>query len=350
MASISKASSVSAMVSRMGAASLLHGGDLGAARQLFPDAPEPFIDLSTGINPHSYPLPQLSSEIFARLPEPAALARLTAAAARAYGAPSPLNVVAAPGTQILLPLVAGLVPSGRAAVLGPTYAEHLRVAALVGHGAKEVTDIGQLADADLAVVVNPNNPDGRIVGKDVLLALADRLRHRGGLLVVDEAFMDVGPAGASLGGEVARGNIVVLRSFGKFFGLAGLRLGFALAATEMAARLSATLGPWAVAGPAIAIGEAALADVSWAEGTRERLDRDARQLDAILSGAGLEVVGGTSLFRLTRTPAANELFHHLGRAGIFVRAFAEQPTWLRFGLPPDEPAWTRVRAALAAFR
>jgi cobalamin biosynthesis protein CobC len=188
------------------------------------------------------------------------------------------------------------------------------------------------------------------VGKDVLLALADRLEQRGGVLVVDEAFMDVGPAGASLGGEVARGNIVVLRSFGKFFGLAGLRLGFALAAPEMAARLNATLGPWAVAGPAIAIGEAALADVSWAQATRERLDRDARQLDAMLADAGLDVVGGTSLFRLARTPAASELFNHLGHAGIFVRRFAEQPTWLRFGLPHDEPAWLRVRAALAAFR
>jgi cobalamin biosynthesis protein CobC len=338
------------MVSRMGAASLLHGGDLGAARQLFPDAPEPFIDLSTGINPHSYPLPQLSSDAFARLPEMSALARLTAAAARAYGAPSPRHVVAAPGTQILLPLVAALVPPGCAAVLGPTYAEHLRVAALVGHGVTEVTETGQLADADLAIVVNPNNPDGRIVGKDVLLALADRLEQRGGVLVVDEAFMDVGPAGASLGGEVARGNIVVLRSFGKFFGLAGLRLGFALAATEIAARLAATLGPWAVAGPAIAVGEAALADVSWAEATREGLLREARQLDGMLAGAGLEVVGGTSLFRLARTIAANELFHHLGHAGIFVRRFAEQPTWLRFGLPHDESAWTRVRTALDAFR
>jgi cobalamin biosynthetic protein CobC len=338
------------MVSRMGAASLLHGGDLGAARQLFPDAPEPFIDLSTGINPHSYPVPQLSSEVFARLPEPAALARLTAAAARAYGAPSARHVIAAPGTQILLPLVAALVAPGRAAVLGPTYAEHVRAAALAGHRANEVADIGHFAEADLAIVVNPNNPDGRILGKDVLLALAERLEQRGGVLVVDEAFMDVGPAGASLGGEVARGNIVVLRSFGKFFGLAGLRLGFALAGAEMAARLNATLGPWAVGGPAIAIGEAALADVSWAQATRERLLREARRLDAMLAGAGLEVVGGTSLFRLARTPAANDLSHHLGRAGIFVRAFAEQPTWLRLGLPPDEPAWTRVRAALATFR
>jgi len=161
---------------------LLHGGDLGAARRLFPGAPEPFIDLSTGINPHSYPVPHLSSDVFARLPEPAALDRLAAIAAKAYGAPSRQHVVPAPGTQILLPLVAALVPPGRAAVVSPTYAEFARVAALAGHDVAEVGDIGRLRDADLAVVVNPNNPDGRIFDKDELLELADAQKR--GLLAL----------------------------------------------------------------------------------------------------------------------------------------------------------------------
>src|SRR5215468_12265806 len=163
MASISRARKV--IVTPIGAAPLPHGGDLTPARALFPAAPEPFIDLSTGINPHSYPLPQLPSELFARLPEPAALDRLAAAAAQAYGAPSSGHVVPAPGTQILLPLVAALVPPGRAAVLGPTYSEHARVAALVGHRIRDATGMDGLAGADLAVVVNPNNPDGRIIAR-----------------------------------------------------------------------------------------------------------------------------------------------------------------------------------------
>jgi len=330
-------------------ASLLHGGDVGAARLMFPGAPEPFVDLSTGINPHSYPVPQLASDVFARLPEPAALDRLATAAAVAYGAPSRDHVVPAPGTQILLPLVAALAPPGRAIVLGPTYAEFARVAALAGHEASEVADIGALGDADLAVVVNPNNPDGRVFGKDALLGLADALHGRRGLLVVDEAFMDVGPAGSSLGGEVGRHNIVVLRSFGKFFGLAGLRLGFALAAPDIAARLAATLGPWAVAGPAIAVGETALADAAWADMMRARLAGDIRRLDGVLAEARLEVAGGTSLFRLVRTPAAGDLFQYLGRAGILVRRFDARPSWLRCGLPGGEPAWERLRVALAAF-
>jgi cobalamin biosynthesis protein CobC len=304
--------------------------------------------LSTGINPHSYPLPQLPSELFARLPEPSALDGLAAAAAQAYGAPSSDHVVPAPGTQILLPLVAALVPPGRAAVLGPTYSEHARVAALVGHRIRDGTEMDDLADADLAVVVNPNNPDGRIVARAELIVRAADLRSRGGILMVDEAFMDVGPD-ESLSADVSLGNIVVLRSFGKFFGLAGLRLGFALAAPSMAERLKASLGPWAVSGAAIAVGVAALSDRSWKEAARARLAREAQRLDELLAEQGLDIVGGTPLFRLVRTQAASELFHHLGRAGILVRRFDEQPAWLRFGLPLGEQAWVRLRTALAAF-
>ena len=330
----------------MDGAPLVHGGDLDAARRLFPGAPEPFIDLSTGINPYAYPIPQLSPDVFAQLPQPAAADRLCAVAARAYGAPTAAHVVAAPGTQILLPMVASLVPPGRAAVLSPTYGEYVRVAALAGHAVSEVTDIKQLNDANVAFLANPNNPNGRITAKETLVALADRMRARNGLLVVDEAFMDVGPPGTSLAAEITHGNIVVLRSFGKFFGLAGLRLGFALAGMETAARLNALLGLWAVAGPALVVAEAALADSSWAETTRVRLAAAAGRLDRLLSRSGLEVVGGTSLFRLARTPSATTLFHRLGRKGIVVRCFPDQSSWLRFGLPASETEWQRLQVAL----
>ena len=331
------------------AAPLPHGGDLAVARKLFPAAPQPFIDLSTGINPFSYPLPRLDHAAFARLPEPAAVERLAAVATQHYGAPSAAHVVAAPGLQILLPPVAALARRGRAAVLAPTFAEHAHTAALAGHRVAELTKVGDLAGADLAVVVNPNNPDGRFLTRADLLALADRV----GLLVVDEAFMDAVVAKdphESLAPDVARPNLVVLRSFGKFFGLAGLRLGFALAAPAAAARLRATLGPWAVSGAALAVGTIALADTAWIAATHERLVGAARRLDAMLGEAGLDVMGGTALFRLVRTPAAGELFDRLGRAGIFVRRFPEQPTWLRFGLPGDEAAWRRLGEALAVRR
>ena len=329
---------------------LTHGGDLGAARRLFPGAPEPFIDLSTGINPNPYPLPRFSADVYARLPAPAAADALAAAAARAYGAPAATSVVAAPGTQILLPLVAGLVPAGRAAVLAPGYPEHARAAALAGHHVTLVGRIDACRDVGLVILANPNNPDGRLLTRADLLALAKDLRRRGGLLVIDEAFMDVAPPGASLAADVVCGNVVVLRSFGKFFGLAGVRLGFALAAPPMVSRLRAAIGPWAVSGPALAVGAKALADVSWIARTRRRLAVAATRLDAMLVGSGLDIVGGTSLFRLVHTPAARALFHGLGGAGIWTRAFTENANWLRFGLPANERQWRRLNAALTSFR
>ena len=326
---------------------LAHGGDLAAARQMFQSAPEPFLDLSTGINPCPYVVPTLPPEVFARLPDRAAIRRLAAVAARAYGARSPDHVLPAPGTQILLPQVAALVPPGRAEILRTTYAEHARAAALAGHRVIEISDADQLGHADLVIVVNPNNPDGRLVPRTTLLDIADALRPRGGVLVVDESFGDVAPAGASLAGDVDRGNIVVLRSFGKFFGLAGLRLGFALASPSLVNRLDRSLGPWAVAGPAILIGEKALADEPWRQQTLASLAKAAERLDFLLADAGLEIVGGTSLFRLTRSSDVHELFNHLGRAGILIRRFAEETMWLRWGLPQSELDWQRLSGALA---
>jgi cobalamin biosynthetic protein CobC len=234
-------------------------------------------------------------------------------------------------------------------VVAPTYREHARAAALAGHHVSEVANLNATHDARLVMVTNPNNPDGRLFDNNELIAVAKRLEGRGGLLVIDEAFMDVAPAEASFAAEVGRSAIVVLRSFGKFFGLGGVRLGFALAAPHLARRLSAKLGPWAVSGPALAIGTAALADRVWIEDTRQHLTAAAGRLKAILLEAGLEIIGGTKLFLLVRTPAASDLFQHLGRAGILVRYFPEHPLWLRFGLPGTQEAWVRLQIALAAY-
>ncbi|WP_027168964.1 threonine-phosphate decarboxylase CobD [Mesorhizobium sp. WSM3224] len=326
-----------------------HGGSLGRASALFPHAPQPFVDLSTGINPHSYPLFDLPATALSRLPEAGQLRELAEIAARAYGAPSAAHVSAAPGTQILLPRVASLVQPGKALVLGPTYAEHARAAAIAGHAVAEVRDFDGLADADLAVLVNPNNPDGRVIEKARLLDLAARLRANDGLLVVDEAFMDVGPVEQSLAGDVGEGGIVVLRSFGKFFGLAGVRLGFALADPLTAERLDAQLGPWAVAGPALEYGIRALADTKWQAAMRQRLAQETGRLDALLGQFDVPVAGGTSLFRYLPFPGAPSLFSALGSSGVLVRHFAERPQVLRIGLPGSEGEWQRLEGALAAW-
>lgn len=323
-----------------------HGGSLARAEALFPHAPKPFVDLSTGINPNPYPLFDLPASALERLPEPARNTQLCAIAAAAYGAPSGQNVVAAPGTQILLPLVYSMLQQGRAAVLGPTYQEHARAAAIAGHEVVEVKEVADLAGYDLAIVVNPNNPDGRVVQRADLLALAAKQRARDGLLVVDEAFMDVGPREQSVAGDVSEGGLVVLRSFGKFFGLAGVRLGFAIAAEPLARRLADRLGPWAVAGPALEYGLAALADGSWQEATRTRLAAEAIRLDGLFSKAGVTVSGGTSLFRHIRMTNAASLHLHLGHHGVILRAFADRPDQLRCGLPGNANEWQRLESAL----
>ena len=325
---------------------LAHGGDLGAARALFPGAPEPFLDLSTAISPHPYPIFEHRAEDFSRLPEPSSLDRLRREAAKFYGAPSEENIVAGPGGQILMTLIADLMPNGRAAILGPTYAEHARVAALAGHEVETISSLKRLGDADLAIAVNPNNPDGRILSKEELLTIADRQSAHGGLLVVDEAFMDAGPRGESLSANVEQANIVVLRSFGKFFGLAGVRLSFAIARKDLASRLRARLGPWPVSGPALAAGLSGLSDEAWITKMRQTLKGAALRLDTLLRDAGLESVGRTDLFNLVRSEDASEVFARLGRAGIFVRRFDENASWLRFGLPGADEDWVRLENAL----
>jgi cobalamin biosynthetic protein CobC len=322
---------------------------LAEARRRFPRAPEPFIDLSTGINPIPYDMPALSRECFTRLPEPDGVDALQSVAAAAYGVAEPTMVVAAPGTQILIDLLPRLWHLRSVAVLGPTYAEYVHAWKRVGCCVDEVTDFGALGDADSVVVCNPNNPDGRRIAHSALLDLADRLATRpDGLLVVDEAFADLEEDGLSLAEALPHPALIVLRSFGKTYGLAGLRLGFALAAETRATEVRAALGPWAVSGPAIEVGCEALADRAWLTRTRAQMAESAAMLDQVLEDAGLRVLGGTCLFRLVETKEAHEVFGRLGRAGIFVRRFAEHPEWLRFGQPAGAHAWQRLRAALAS--
>ena len=200
-------------------------------------------------------------------------------------------------------------------------------------------------DLDVAIVVNPNNPDGRIIPRNDLLALHERLARRGATLVADEAFADF-DAQESLAPALPARGAIVLRSFGKTYGLAGLRLGFALASPDIVAPLRAGSGPWPVSGPAIAIGTRALADSDWLEATRARLGKEAARLDALLLKADCRVIGGTRLFRLAAHEDARAIFERLIAAGILVRPFADERTWLRFGIPGDENAWERLAAAL----
>ncbi|MFL7900131.1 threonine-phosphate decarboxylase CobD [Azospirillum argentinense] len=327
---------------------IIHGGDLGAARAAFPGAPEPWVDLSTGINPWPYPLPPIPIDAWARLPDRAAETALREAAAACYGAPSADRVAAAGGSQALIQILPRLRRPGTVAVLGPTYAEHAAGWAKAGHRVTEVESL-EGCDADVVVVVNPNNPDGRIVPPETLLALAERQTARGGWLVVDEAFAEVTPE-RSVASEAGRAGLVILRSFGKFFGLAGVRLGFLLGEPALVRDLRAAVGPWAVSGPALTVATAALSDSAWITATRRRLTEAAARFDGRLAVAGLRVAGGTSLFRLIDDPQAAGLYDALGRAGVLVRRFDYRQDWLRVGLPVDRTVEDRVMVACETFR
>ncbi len=315
-----------------------HGGNLEQARATY--GGDDWIDLSTGINRVPYPVPAISAEAFSALPTQAAMAGLLQAAAKAYGTLAPM--VALSGAQAVIQLVPMLRPKGLARVLGPTYNEHAATLRACGWLVEEVGDLDALIGADIAVVVNPNNPDGRHWSREGLLQLIGKV----GLLVVDESFADPMPE-QSLVGDAGRDGLLILRSFGKFYGLAGLRLGFALGAPADIARLTELSGPWPVSGPAIEVATLALQDHVWAKATTSRLLGEVGQMDEICTNLGWQALGGTPLFRLYATPDAHQAQAHLARAHIWSRIFPYSKTWIRLGLPGTQAEWARM-VALAA--
>lgn len=358
-----------------------HGGNRTAAAARFGVAAADWLDLSTGINPFAYPLPVFPADDWTRLPDADLEQAAEQAARRAYGAGVGAAVCLAPGSQALiqmLPLAwqradtrppAGTMPE--VWILGPTYGEHARCWALAGYVVREVTADHPLFEAasdgagsdgagsdparplpDLPpglralVVVNPDNPSGRVLPGAVLRRLWQGLAAQGRLLVCDEAFADVDPATA-VDGMAGADGLIVLRSFGKFYGLAGVRLGVALGAPGLIGRLSDLIGPWAVSGPALRCAAVALADDRWAAAMRQRLAALAVRLDQVVLGSdpGFRLVGGTGLFRLYAHPQAQQVYDRLGRQGILVRRFDRAPDHLRFGLP-DEAGLTRLAQAL----
>lgn len=324
---------------------IVHGGDLDAARARFPTAPEPWIDLSTGINPHAYPFAPPPTEAWQRLPQASAEGAVLQAAAKRYRVSDAGMVVAVPGSQALIQIIPRLIDDADVAVLGPTYDEHAAAWARCGHRVREVATLTDVGEARVVVVVNPNNPTGRIVAADELRLVAEGLAQRGGLLVVDEAFADFAAPDVSLIPQLPPA-AVVLRSFGKAYGLAGVRLGFAVAQADIGHRIRAALGPWAVSGPALSIGAEALADTQWLEQICGTLAREYQRLDALLTACGATLEGGTHLFRLVSHSQASDIADALGRDGILVRRFATHPTWLRFGMPNSNEAWHRLELSM----
>ena len=321
-----------------------HGGDLSAANSEFGEPEADWVDLSTGINPWPWVPPNDTRDLMYRLPDRTLIGELCESAADVYGVGEATCIVPASGSQTLIQWLPRLVSPGRVLVVSPTYGEHAPAWRRAGHTVKESNSLEGSTDYDFVVLTSPNNPDGRIFPQPILDELAECLLRRGGFLVVDEAFADLDPMPSAVVSHPE--GIVALRSLGKFFGLPGLRLGFALTNPLNAEKIENVLGPWAVSTVAAHIGSKALQDLDWQAETRERLTVAENRIDKILKKAGFEIIGGTSLFRLVRSPAAQVIYDRLGRGGIYTRSFPENAEWLRFGIPGKEEHWKRLEEVL----
>ncbi len=327
----------------------VHGGDLAYAAARYGTPKDGWLDLSTGINPNGYTPPVIPRPVVARLPEPSELDALLTVARKAYGLPASVDLLATPGTEIAVRLLPHVAPPGTVGIVGPTYSSHRAGWAAADRDVAASPNLSSVpSDAAIVIVANPNNPDGRTFAHAELVPLAKSLSERNGLLIVDEAYADLQPE-VSLMPLLAEAPAVVLRSVGKFYGLAGIRLGFVAGHRVTIERLRDLIGAWPVSGPAIAIGSAALADETWRTQKLRRLKHDGQRLRKMLSAHGLTVTGSTALFALVEDTHARALHKALADRGIWTRVFPYEWRWIRFGLP-TEAGFARLEKALSEIR
>lgn len=324
---------------------LEHGGRLRKAAEQYGIAEADWLDLSSGLAPWPWPIPEIGMRAWARLPETDD--GLEQAARDYYGA---THVLPVPGSQAAIQLLPRLRRAGKVGVLSPCYAEHAEAWRRNGYIVREVLEqeVDFFLDSlDVLVVVNPNNPTGLSLTPERLLDWHARLAQRGGWLVVDEAFMDNTPQ-LSLAAQADQVGLIVLRSFGKFFGLAGVRLGFVLAERKLLKLLAEQVGPWAVSGPTRVLGQVCLRDSEGHARQRVRSEAASLRLAQLLERHGLKPHGGCALFQWLITDRAELLHEFMARRGILLRLFTHNSS-LRFGLPADEADWSRLEQAFVAY-
>lgn len=323
---------------------LEHGGRLRQAAAHYDIPLADWLDLSTGINPQGWPVPALPAAVWQRLPE--SDDGLEAAAAAYYDNPNLLPVA---GSQAAIQWLPALLPKAAVACIAPLYAEHPHAWQQAGHKVRYLQNATlprALAVATPYILLcNPNNPTADRHPHELVLDAARQLHKRGGWLIVDEAFVDATPelSVTPLAGTPEAPNLIVLRSLGKFFGLAGVRVGFVFAAPELLRRMQEAMGPWAVSGPSREAARLALADTAWQAAARPQLQAAGERLRQLLVPLG--EVKATALFATLSSPHSNELFDYLARRAILTRRFDQQPL-LRCGLPADEAGWQRLATAL----
>jgi cobalamin biosynthesis protein CobC len=324
---------------------LVHGGSLDWMRTAFPDAPGPWIDLSTGINPWPYPVTPFRTGALERLPTQADYERCRVAMATSIGAPVD-SLTLAPGSELLIRLLPRIISPKRVAVLRPGYGDHAQAWHAAGCDVIETSDpLAHINQVDAIVVCNPNNPDGRVFDPHELNFARSELAKHGGWLIVDEAYADLIPQ-QSLAKHAGADGLIMLHSFGKFYGLAGVRLGAITAPVRVRRGMNELLGTWPVSGMALELGAHAFGDTVWQTEMRHTLEDARKSLDKILLSGGFQNIQGTDLFRLVECDDAHGRWRELAEAGIYVRRFSCSGRHLRFGLPRTEADADRLRIAL----
>ncbi|MBS1207632.1 MAG: L-threonine-O-3-phosphate decarboxylase [Proteobacteria bacterium] len=319
---------------------LNHGGRLRAAAHDYRIPLQHWLDLSTGINPTGWPVPALPAEVWRRLPEDDD--GLAMASLAYFGGQRVLPLA---GSQAAIQALPQLFAPRQVGILSPCYAEHMKAWQAAGHQVEAIAyaDVdAALKRVDVLLLSNPNNPTGGLIAPDMLRAWHARLSARGGLLIVDEAFIDATPEQSVLS-DARQPGLVVLRSLGKFWGLAGVRCGFIAAEDHLLDELSARLGPWTVSGPARWVAQRALADRVWQQTQILQLAASSERLANLLNAHGLRSPSGCALFRWVPTALASELFEAFAQRAVLLRKYDEG---LRFGLPGNEPQWQQLEAVL----
>ncbi len=315
----------------------------------YPQAPRPFIDLSTGINPYPYVFSEIEPEWFHRLAEHVQVANAHQAAAEYYHVENVDTIALASGMQPLMFALAALrfkeYGISNIAVFLPTYSEHEHVWRAMNHSIVPVKKLMEAAGNDVVIICNPNNPDGRIISASELITLAEELATHNGWLIVDESFADIMPE-LSISSRLQHAkNIVVMRSCGKFFGAAGLRVSSAITPKPWAEWLRVVVGPWPISTLACHVVPTMFSDKKWIQDMRVQLAEESKNWRNILS-AHFSIVGYTDLFTLVESDDAARWHQHLMSQGILVRQFDYNPRWLRFGLPPRS-ALPRIEKAFS---
>lgn len=326
---------------------LKHGGRILAAAEKYHIAKEEWLDLSTGLNPCGWPVPDIPAEVWQSLPEDDD--GLQTAACEYYGCDACLPLA---GSQAAIQTLPTLRPYSKVGIISPTYAEHEYNWQQAGHDVIRLSlaDAEQHIDSlDVLVVINPNNPTGKLITVEQLLDWQQRLSNRGGWLIIDEAFMDVTPDKSLVPSGIKPG-LIILRSMGKFFGIAGIRCGFVISDNELLQRLAKKLGPWSLTGPTRYVAKQALSDEVWQIRTRNRLNESSTRLYKILSKAGLTPKGGSDLFQWLDHVHAKDIYEACAKKGILIRFFEKQTNTslssLRFGLPGNEEQWQQLNEVL----